>query len=34
LLLNFEAEADGVTSDALVGRLLEAVVPDPVAAGR
>jgi MoxR-like ATPase len=34
LLLNFEAEADGVTSDALVDRLLEAVVPDPVAAGR
>ena len=34
LLLNFEAEADGVTSDALVDRLLQAVVPDPVAASR
>ena len=32
LLLNFEAEADGVTSDRLIDRLLEAVVPDPVAA--
>ncbi len=31
LLLNFEAEADGVTSDRLIDRLLEAVVADPVA---
>jgi len=32
LLLSFEAEADGVTSDRLIDRLLEEVVPDPVAA--
>lgn len=32
ILLNFEAEADGVTSDRLVDRLLEAVEVDPVAA--
>jgi MoxR-like ATPase len=32
LLLNFEAEADGVTSDQLIDRLLESVVADPVAA--
>jgi MoxR-like ATPase len=31
LLLNFEAEADGVTSDRVIDRLLEAVVADPVA---
>ena len=31
LLLSFEAEADGVTSDRLIDRLLDAVVPDPVA---
>jgi MoxR-like ATPase len=31
LLLTFEAEADGVTSDRLIERLLEAVVADPVA---
>jgi MoxR-like ATPase len=31
LLLTFEAEADGVTSDRLIDRLLETVVPDPVA---
>ncbi|HTW09760.1 MAG TPA: MoxR family ATPase [Acidimicrobiales bacterium] len=30
VLLNFEAEADAVTSDALIGKLLEAVTPDPV----
>ena len=32
LLLSFEAEADGVTSDRLIDKLLDAVVPDPVAA--
>jgi MoxR-like ATPase len=32
ILVNFEAEADGVTSDRLVDRILEAVVPDPAAA--
>jgi MoxR-like ATPase len=32
LLLSFEAEADGVTSDELIDQLLQAVVPDPVAA--
>ena len=31
LLLSFEAEADGVTSDRLIDQLLDAVVPDPVA---
>jgi MoxR-like ATPase len=31
VLLNFEAEADGVTSDSLIDRLLETIVPDPVA---
>ena len=31
LLLSFEAEADGVTSDQLVHQLLETVVTDPVA---
>jgi MoxR-like ATPase len=30
LLLNFEAEADGITTDRLIGRLLETVVADPV----
>ena len=32
LLLSFEAEADGLTSDRLIDRLLESVVPDPVVA--
>lgn len=32
LLLNFEAEADGVSSDSLVDRLLETVVADPTVA--
>lgn len=32
LLLSFEAEADGITSDLLIDRLLETVVTDPVVA--
>jgi MoxR-like ATPase len=32
LLLSFEAEADGVTSDRLIDRLLDTVVADPVVA--
>jgi MoxR-like ATPase len=32
LLLSFEAEADGITSDRLIDRLLETVVADPVVA--
>jgi MoxR-like ATPase len=33
VLVNFEAEADGITSDTLVDRIVETVVTDPVAAG-
>lgn len=32
LLLSFEAEADGLTSDRLIDKLLGSVAPDPVAA--
>ncbi len=31
LILNFEAQAEGMTSDSIIGEILKAVVPEQVA---